>query len=413
MKHILTILFLFVTNYSFANTIVVGRNKPVSSIKKAVEMAKSGDTILIKKGTYKEGNIIIDKPLSLIGEDDPVLDGEKKTEILTITTSFVVIKGLHLINAGYSSVNEYAAITVENAANVVLENNIILNAYFAIHVADAVDCIIRNNYIKGKPKQEETTGNGIHLWKCDNVLIRENEIQGHRDGIYFEFVTNSLILENYSHQNLRYGIHFMFSNDDSYYSNTFQDNGAGVAVMYSKRVVMQKNTFLHNWGPNAYGLLLKEISDAQIIDNDFNRNTAAIVMESTSRINVFNNRFINSGWAMRIQASCTDNFVYNNDFYANTFDVSTNGTLSLNKFYHNYWDKYEGYDMNKDGVGDVPFHPVSMYSMVVEQSPNAVILMRSFIVSLLDKAEKAIPSLTPENLVDTAPAMKKNYYDQN
>ena len=83
-------------------------------------------------------------------------------------------------------------------------------------------------------------------------------------------------------------------------------------------------------------------------------------------------------------------------------------TLVLNKFYNNYWDKYEGYDMNKDGIGDVPYHPVSMYSMIVEQNPNSLILLRSFMVSLLDKAEKAIPSLAPENLIDDKPMIKPN-----
>jgi nitrous oxidase accessory protein len=86
--------------------------------------------------------------------------------------------------------------------------------------------------------------------------------------------------------------------------------------------------------------------------------------------------------------------------------VATNGTMMLNKFYQNYWDKYEGYDMNRDGMGDVPYHPVSLYSMVIEQNPNSVILLRSFMVSLLDKAEKAIPSLTPVDLVDDKPLMK-------
>jgi nitrous oxidase accessory protein len=86
--------------------------------------------------------------------------------------------------------------------------------------------------------------------------------------------------------------------------------------------------------------------------------------------------------------------------------VGTNGSISLNKFYNNYWDKYEGYDMNKDGMGDVPYHPVSMYSMIVEENPNALMLLRSFTVQLLDKAEKAIPGLTPENLVDVNPMMK-------
>jgi nitrous oxidase accessory protein len=88
--------------------------------------------------------------------------------------------------------------------------------------------------------------------------------------------------------------------------------------------------------------------------------------------------------------------------------VSTNGTLVLNKFYNNYWDKYEGYDMNKDGIGDVPYHPVSMYSMIIEENPNSLLLLRSFMVKLLDKAEKAIPTLTPENLIDDKPMIKPN-----
>jgi nitrous oxidase accessory protein len=80
--------------------------------------------------------------------------------------------------------------------------------------------------------------------------------------------------------------------------------------------------------------------------------------------------------------------------------------MMLNKFYNNYWDKYEGYDLNKDKIGDVPYHPVSMYAMVIEQNSNALLLLRSFMVSILDKAEKAIPSLTPEHLVDEQPLMK-------
>ena len=101
-----------------------------------------------------------------------------------------------------------------------------------------------------------------------------------------------------------------------------------------------------------------------------------------------------------------DNSIHHNNFLGNTFDVATNGTMMLNKFYKNYWDRYEGYDMNKDKIGDVPFHPVSMYSMLIEQNSNALLLLRSFMISILDKAEKAIPSLTPEHLKDEQPLMK-------
>ncbi|MGH2553248.1 MAG: nitrous oxide reductase family maturation protein NosD, partial [Chitinophagaceae bacterium] len=104
--------------------------------------------------------------------------------------------------------------------------------------------------------------------------------------------------------------------------------------------------------------------------------------------------------------NCMDNFINYNNFENNTFDISTNGNLVLSNFDNNYWDKYEGYDLNRDGIGDVPYHPVSMYSMIVEENPNALMLLRSFTVQLLDKAEKAIPGLTPENLVDKKPLMK-------
>ena len=408
MKLSLTILLLICFQLLQAKTITVGKNETITSLHKAIELAATGDTILLKKGIYKEGNTVLTKSIILLGEDGAVLDGEDKNEILTISGQGIVVKGLTFRNSGYSSMNDFASIKLVDVSYVLIENNVIDKAYFAIHVANASYCVIQNNKISGLTKTEQTSGNGIHLWKCDNILVKDNEVQGHRDGIYFEFVTNSVIEKNHSHNNIRYGLHFMFSNDDSYIENTFRDNGAGVAVMYSRRVVMALNLFLHNWGGNAYGLLLKEISDARIIQNIFDENTVGILMESTNRIEARQNLFKSNGYAVRIQASCDENTIHHNNFMANTFDVATNGSLMLNWFYNNYWDKYDGYDMNRDGIGDVPYHPVSMYSMVIEQNPGAAILMRSFMVSLLDKAEKAIPSLTPEHMVDGTPMMKRN-----
>jgi nitrous oxidase accessory protein len=408
MKWLLIILSVFVLGKAFANTIVVGKNKHISTLRQGIEAAKDGDTVLLNKGFYKEGNIIINKAIHLIGIDAPVLDGEGKNEILTLTGKNIVIKGIHFVNAGYSSMNDYAALKIIEATNIVIEQNSITNAYFAIHIANSTNSIVRNNIIKGTNKSEHFSGNGIHLWKCEHMTIENNSVQGHRDGIYFEFVTGSLIQRNVSEMNVRYGLHFMFSHNDTYRDNTFRNNGAGVAVMYTKNVRMENNLFDKNWGPSAYGILLKDISNSYIKNNKFIQNTVAILMEGSSRIDIGNNIFKANGWALKVQASCDDNTFHHNNFFGNSFDVATNGTKTLNKFYNNYWDKYDGYDMNKDGVGDVPYHPVSMYAMVVEQNPTTLVLMRSFIVSLLDKAEKAIPSLTPENLIDNKPMIKPN-----
>ncbi|MCW3079037.1 NosD domain-containing protein, partial [Segetibacter sp.] len=140
--------------------------------------------------------------------------------------------------------------------------------------------------------------------------------------------------------------------------------------------------------------------------NVFLKNTVGIYMEGTSRMMVSKNTFKSNGWAMRVQASCEDNTIAQNNYFGNTFDVGTNGTLQLNKFNQNYWDKYEGYDLNKDGVGDIHYQPVSLYSMIVEKIPSASLLLRSFMVTIMDKAERLIPSITPIELKDDKPLMK-------
>ena len=391
-----------------ARTIVVGKNQPITSIRKAIELAKDKDTILVQSGVYKEGNIILSKNIILLGQNYPVLDGEKKFEILTVSGANITIKGFQLQNCGQSAMNDYASIKVIDAKNILIENNRVINSFFGIHFSNSSYITIRHNSISGSPTSEQNTGNGIHLWKCNHALIDNNFVTGHRDGIYFEFVTESTIKNNLSEKNIRYGLHFMFSNSDDYLNNTFKNNGAGVAVMYSHKVKMEGNKFEMNWGPASYGILLKDITDSYIHNNTFYKNSVGIHMEGSSRINADKNIFKENGWALKVQASCDDNNFYQNNFYGNSFDIATNGTMMLNKFYNNYWDKYEGYDRNKDGVGDVPYHPVSMYSMIVEQNPNSLILLRSFMVSLLDKAEKAIPSLTPEDLIDDKPMIKPN-----
>ena len=128
-------------------------------------------------------------------------------------------------------------------------------------------------------------------------------------------------------------------------------------------------------------------------------------MEGSSRIELQNNEFMYNGWAIKIQASCDNNNIQKNNFIGNTFDIGTNGSLVLNKFNGNYWDKYEGYDINRDKIGDVPFHPVSMYSIIIDNNPSALMLFHSFMVSLMDKTERILPGITPEDLKDDAPLM--------
>lgn len=392
---------------SSAHTLRVGTDQPLHSLQAAVQQAANGDTIVLLPGIYREGRITITKSITLLGIGLPVLDGNHRDELLLVSGHDIHITGIHFRYSGYSAMNDYASVKLVDCERVWVENNLVEEAYFGIHVSNSRLVFIRGNRIFGKPTSEQLAGNGIHLWKSANALVENNEITGHRDGIYFEFVTASLINKNNSHGNIRYGLHFMFSNHDLYTSNSFRDNGAGVAVMYSSGVTMMSNRFEHNWGPSSYGLLLKDISDSHIAINHFEQNTVGIHMEGSSRIAINCNQFDRNGWALKVQASCEQNSFIANNFTGNSFDAGTNGSLSLNEFNHNYWDKYEGYDLQRDGIGDIPYHPVSLYAMITEQNPQTLILMRSFMVQLLDKAERVVPSVTPENLSDNQPSMKQ------
>jgi len=406
MKSILFILSLGLVSASSAKTLVVGKLQTFTTITQALAAANRGDTILVEPGVYREKNIVIAKAVILKGIDFPVLDGEKKYEVVSIKASNVVVEGFKVVHSGNSSLDDIAGIKIYNSHDVIIRNNILDDNFFGVYSLYGINCTIEKNRITSYGTAEVQSGNAIHCWKSDSMRIIANHVSGHRDGIYFEFVTHSVIWRNESYNNIRYGLHFMFSNDDAYISNIFKQNGAGVAVMFSHGVRMFHNFFEDNWGDAAYGLLLKEISDSHIDGNHFTRNTSGIYMEGTSRVRVEKNIFDGNGWGMRIQASCMDNVVEKNNFLSNTFDVGTNGSLVLNSFDHNYWDKYEGYDLNKDKMGDIPYRPVSLYSMIVEKNPTAMMLFRSFMTSLLDKSEKILPTLTPENLKDNYPFMK-------
>lgn len=394
-----------------AKTWLVGPQHPDKSIKDAIFKSSAGDTILVDGGVYKEGNIVVPKRLTLIGKSYPVLDGQNKYEIVSVRSSHVQVSGFTLQNSGYATLDDPGAIKLYGSNYCIVSNNILKDNFFGIYVQYGKHCLITGNRIESHGTEEQKIGNGIHCWKSDSLQIVNNWITGHRDGIYFEFVTHSVIWRNRSHHNIRYGLHFMFSNDDAYYTNVFTDNGAGVAVMFTKGVMMANNVFEHNWGDAAYGLLLKEISDSYIIGNKFRNNTSGIFMEGTSRILVEKNTFQSNGWAMKIQASCMDNRLSANNFIGNTFDMGTNGSLVLNTFSGNYWDKYEGYDLDDNGYGDVPYHPLSLFAVLSENNPSVMLLFRSFIMSLMDRSEKLMPSLTPDNFKDETPQIHCFPYD--
>ena len=391
---------------SLAGVIAVAVGSSVPSLEAALAKAVAGDTILILAGTYREpATVRIDKPVTIIGRGQPVLDAGGTHTLLRVTAPGVVIEGLVLTNVGPSSTDDRAAILLDGATGCAVRRNVVRRAFFGIYGLKASDCRIEDNTVIGAGRSEQQSGNAIHLWSSSRMMVTGNRVSGHRDGIYLEFVRASQLTDNVSRGNERYGLHFMFSDSCTYLRNTFTGNGAGVAVMYTKRVTMTGNRFVKNQGQAAYGLLLKDITDSELVDNQFADNTIGLYLEGVNRLRASGNRFVANGWAARVLANSVDNLFEGNSFIGNTFDVTTNSRSAATLFRRNFWDHYRGFDLDRNGLGDVGYRPVRLFSLVVAESEPALVLLRSLFVDLLDAAERMLPILTPEALVDPEPLM--------
>lgn len=402
-----SLLFLISICFTTAQTLTVCKaGCDFKSIQTAIDSSKSGDSIFIKAGLYNESNIVIyKKSLHITGEEGTVIDTQNNGYGFSVEATDIIIKNLTIKNIEVSYTKEYAAILLFKSYDFVIENIIVENAFFGFLIQKSKDGIVRKNTISGEGKAEADSGNAIHLWHCENVKITNNDVRRMRDGIYLEFGSSSYIANNYSTENMRYGLHFMFSNDNTYENNIFDANGAGVAVMFSKRIKMLNNIFKKNWGTASYGILLKEISDAELRHNIFEDNTIGINADGTNRITFTENTFKNNGYAVKVIGACYDNIYSKNNFLYNSFDLSYSGNLNNNKFENNYWSNYTGYDLDKDGIGDVPYRPVKLFSYLVNRTPESIVLLRSLFIDIIDFSEKVSPVFTPENLIDNKPLM--------
>ena len=402
---VVTLAILPVATTARATAIRVGADEAHATIAAGLAAAQPGDTVLVANGLYNEHGLVVSGSIVLLGKDYPVIDAQNQGDILTVTAAGAIVRGFLFKNVGSSYVEDRAAVRVQKANDVRVEDCRFENTIFGVYVEHSESVRVAGNHLTGSGGSEVSAGNGIHLWYCKRALVENNEIHRHRDGIYFEFVEDSMIRGNLSSHNVRYGLHFMFSHRDEYVNNRFEDNGAGVAVMYTTHVTMRGNSFVHNWGTSSYGLLLKEISDSEITGNRFIENTVGLHAEGSNRLVVTGNEFIDNGYAARILANSSGGTFTHNNFTGNAFDVATNSRQSFNTFDSNYWSEYRGHDLDRDGTGDVPHHPVRLFSLLVEKSPPGLVLLGSLFVNLIDTAERVMPVFTPETLVDQHPSM--------
>lgn len=412
MKKQVNKFFFFIFLFLFSSVIyskeitVCKKSCHYKSIQSAINNSINNDTITIKDGEYKTGHIIVDKSVEIRGEGNVILNGNKNKHVIEVLDDNVIISDLIIINSGRSEIEEFAGIYIRNSHNCTLRNNKILHTTYGIYLEKANNCKIVNNTIQGDGGGEVLSGNGIHLWYSENTEIKDNILSGHRDGLYFEFSNNLKLVKNKSLKNIRYGMHFMFCNNTIVTKSIFMKNVAGIAIMYSDRIEVKNNKFLNSINISTPGILLKEINYSNLDGNIIKGGSEGIIVDASYKNNFINNKFLKNGIAIKIYGNSQENQFSKNSFRNNYFDVSTNTKENKNLFIKNYWDKYTGYDLNDDNIGDIPYRPVSIFIYWIHKYRELSILINSPIVHFLDIAERTFPYISPITLFDSQPLIK-------
>ena len=373
----------------------------------AVSASRDGDTVLIDGGHHRVGTLLIDRPITLRGVNGATLDGESKGHVIDMQADGITIEGLIIENPGVSDMKEFASIHGESVHDCRLRFNVLRNATYGIYLARTERCTIERNVSLGNAKDEVLGGNGIHLWYSSNNTLFGNTVISHRDGIYFEFSENLVVKDNSALENIRYGLHFMFCHRSHIEGNRFYQNATGTALMYSRHLELVGNAFNDSQGPSMQGLLLKDITDSVVKRNTLTRNTTGVLADNSSRNRVEENLFVQNGRALEVFGNAQKNKFHGNIFFRNTFDVATNTRDNTNDYDGNYWDRYQGFDLDRDGRGDVPHSPVQIFSFWVSKYPELSLLAGSSMLNFLEIMEKAFPVLTPSTLKDKTPLMRR------
>jgi nitrous oxidase accessory protein len=257
------------------------------------------------------------------------------------------------------------------------------------------------------PLKEDGEGNGIHLWYCKGPRLAGNREQAFADGVYLSFVNGAIVVGNTLAHNGRYGLHTMYCQENTLDGNRFTHNVAGCAIMFSNHLKVTGNDFWRNRGPRTYGLLLRDCSDGEFTDNRLVDNTIAVFFDGSNRNRFHGNLLEDDGWGLFIFASSAANEFHGNTFIHCDYPVALDMRYTTNRFDDgrtgNYWSDDAPYDLDGDGVGDVPYSPVSAFAFLSKQFPDLSVLARSPAVAALSVAERVLPALRPSEAVDHRP----------
>ncbi len=375
--------------------------------------AQPGETIEIDGGIY-QGPLVIDKPVTLIGRNWPVIDGGGTGSVVKLAAPGIHLEGFLIRNSGSSLDEENSGVVVEGK-NSTIANNRLEETLFGIYLRQASGSVIRGNAIRSMDVDVPRRGDAIRVWYSDDVLLENNRVERGRDVVLW--YSSRVAVRGNDVRSGRYGLHFMYCDDAIIENNLLLDNSVGGFMMYSRRIILRHNTIAGNRGPSGYGVGLKDMDDATVVENLFLDNRVGIYLDNSPREvdsigRIEGNVLGYNDIGVALLPSVRHNRFTGNSFMENHQQVAVEGggAMPQNEWsvagLGNYWSDYAGFDAGADGLGDIPYRSDRLFEKLMDQLPPLRLFVFSPAAEAVDFAAKAFPFVRPQpKLIDEFPMM--------
>jgi nitrous oxidase accessory protein len=374
----------------------------VSSLQPAVDAARPGATIEVPPGTY-DGDLFIDKPLRLVGRNRPLLRGSGSGSVVLVRADGVTLEGFDIDGRGGGDLGRDSSGVHVAARDAVIRDCRITNALFGVYLMEAHGSTVERCRIRGIPgKDPGEKGSGIHAYNTERFRFLNNEVVDARDAIYLQNASKGIIRGNRA-RDMRYGLHYMFSDDNLFEDNVFENGAAGSAIMYSERIIFRRNQFIHNRGFASVGLLLQQCDDVLAESNLIADNARGIFLEGTQRVVFRGNIVAQSDAAIVAFDSAKATRFEGNAFVGNMTPLLLVGKRLDAVFLANYWSGHAEPDLDGDGRTERPYRLTSVFDHMRGNLTAADLYVDGFAGTALSLAETAFPVLEPFRVVEESP----------
>jgi nitrous oxidase accessory protein len=361
------------------------------TLQATIDSMKEGAVLKLEDKTY-EGNIVINKPLTIIGEKKTVIKGDGTGNVISIKAPNVKLKHLTVTHSSMNrnSAEEYAAIKIHTDNNVV-DHVTITDSFHGIYLSQAHHNKIQYANIKGMGKGEIAgQGNGLHVYYANDNVLSHNSIEGTRDGMFFDYANRNKSYDN-NISNTRYGLHYMYSDGNTFEGNTFTMNQGGAAIMNSNGLSLKNNQFIVNYGNQSFGLLLLQANENHIQNNLFYMNQRGLYIDQATRNVIRGNSIIQNSIGIELWASSNQQIFTQNTISDNTIPAVTIGGTGESNVWsehgkgNNWGLAFPLTDLDQNGTGDFPITYHSSLHQLIEDQELTNFFLKSPALKIYEK----------------------------